>query len=47
MAILDEQNFAYFYEYDAEGQLARIKKETERGIGTIREIRGAKFKQAK
>ncbi len=37
MAELDENNYATFYEYDDEGQLIRIKKETERGIKTIKE----------
>jgi hypothetical protein len=36
---LDENNFATFYEYDDEGILIRVKKETERGIVTIKESR--------
>lgn len=39
MAELDENNFASFYEYDDEGGLIRIKKETQRGIMTIQETR--------
>ena len=39
MAELDENNYATFYEYDKEGGLVRIKKETERGIYTIQETR--------
>jgi hypothetical protein len=39
MAELDENNFAAFYEYDDEGTLIRVKKETERGIMTIKETR--------
>ncbi|MGN6293128.1 MAG: hypothetical protein ACTHMV_10325 [Chitinophagaceae bacterium] len=39
MAELDENNFASFYEYDDEGTLIRMKKETERGIMTIKESR--------
>lgn len=39
MAELDDNNYATFYEYDNEGQLIRIKKETERGIMTIQESR--------
>ena len=39
MAELDENNYATFYEYDEEGTLIRIKKETERGIVTIQESR--------
>ncbi|AYL93830.1 hypothetical protein [Mucilaginibacter celer] len=37
MAESDENAFATFYEYDDEGQLVRVKKETERGIMTIKE----------
>jgi hypothetical protein len=39
MAELDERNYATFYEYDEEGKLIRIKKETEKGIMTIQENR--------
>lgn len=39
MAELDENNFATFFEYDDEGVLVRLKKETEKGIMTIRETR--------
>jgi hypothetical protein len=39
MAILDENNYATFYEYDEEGMLVRVKRETERGIMTIEEHR--------
>lgn len=39
MAELDENNFASFYEYDEQGQLIRVKKETERGIMTLKEVR--------
>ena len=39
MAEMDENNFSTFYEYDNEGGLIRIKKETERGIKTIQETR--------
>ncbi len=38
---LDENNYATFYEYDEEGKLIRIKKETEKGIMTIQESREA------
>ncbi|MCH2200027.1 MAG: hypothetical protein MK081_14715 [Flavobacteriales bacterium] len=41
MAELDENNFATFYEYDLEGRLLRVKKETERGIMTIQESRNS------
>jgi hypothetical protein len=39
MAELDENNYASFYEYDLEGGLVRVKKETERGVYTIQETR--------
>jgi hypothetical protein len=47
MAELDENNYGTYYEYDIEGGLVRIKKETERGIFTIQETRSgnAKFPQ--
>jgi len=41
MAELDENAFATFYEYDSEGLLIRVKKETERGIMTIKESRSS------
>lgn len=37
VAQLDERNYATLYEYDEEGKLIRVKKETERGIMTIQE----------
>ena len=39
MAELDENNYSTFYEYDNEGGLVRVKKETERGVKTIQETR--------
>jgi sugar lactone lactonase YvrE len=44
MAELDENNFATFYEYDDDGTLIRVKKETERGVQTIKETRSALIK---
>jgi hypothetical protein len=44
MAELDENNYASFYEYDDDGTLIRVKKETERGIMTIKESRSALIK---
>jgi hypothetical protein len=38
-AELDENNYATLYEYDQEGSLIRVKKETEKGIVTIKENR--------
>ena len=39
MAQLDDANYATYYEYDQEGNLIRIKKETEMGIVTLQENR--------
>ena len=39
MANLDDNHYATFYEYDDEGNLIRVKKETERGIMTVKEHR--------
>lgn len=39
MAELDERNYAKIYEYDEQGKLTRVKKETEMGIMTIQENR--------
>ncbi len=44
-AELDDNNYATFYEYDYEGQLIRIKKETARGIMTIQESRSSNPKK--
>lgn len=44
-AVLDENNYATFYEYDEEGKLIRVKKETERGVMTIKETRESLKKQ--
>jgi len=41
MAELDENNYGSLYEYDDDGTLIRVKKETERGIKTITETRSA------
>lgn len=41
-AELDENNYATIYQYDEEGQLVRVKKETSLGIKTIKETRSAK-----
>ena len=39
MAEMDDNHYATFYEYDTDGKLLRIKKETERGIFTIQDAR--------
>ena len=39
MAELDERNYAKIYEYDEQGKLIRVKKETEMGVMTIQENR--------
>jgi hypothetical protein len=44
MAELDENNYATLYEYDDDGTLIRLKKETERGIKTVSETRSALLK---
>lgn len=44
MAELDENNYATFYEYDLEGGLIRVKKETEKGVFTIQETRSGNAK---
>lgn len=45
VAELDENNFASLFEYDDEGTLIRVKKETRAGIKTITETRSAIQKQ--
>lgn len=45
MAILDENNFATFYEYDSQKQLRRIKKETEKGVVTVEEVNYSSYKK--
>ena len=44
MAEMDENNYATIYNYDEEGQLIRVKKETVQGIKTIKETRTSKQK---
>lgn len=39
MAQLDENNFATLFEYDEEGTPVRVKKETEKGVLTLKENR--------
>ncbi len=38
-AELDENNYATYYNYDEEGRLTKVRKETERGIRTLNEGR--------
>jgi hypothetical protein len=45
VAELDERHFATIYEYDEEGKLMRVKKETERGVMTIQETHNSTVKQ--
>ena len=45
MAELDENNYASYYEYDDDGTLTRVKKETVKGIKTITETRSATQKK--
>ena len=44
VAELDENNYATFYDYDKEGGLIRVKKETENGVFTIQETRSGNSK---
>lgn len=44
VAELDENNYATQFEYDDEGILIRVKKETERGVMTIKESRNNQSK---
>ncbi|QXV63632.1 hypothetical protein INP83_10935 [Mucilaginibacter sp. 21P] len=46
MAELDENDFATFYEYDNQGLLVRIKRETEKGVVTIKETRSSYLKKS-
>jgi hypothetical protein len=39
MAQLDENNYATFYEYDDEGLLVRVKRESDKGVVTVQESR--------
>jgi hypothetical protein len=39
MADLDNNNYATLYEYDEQGRPIRVKRETERGVFTIQEMR--------
>jgi hypothetical protein len=45
MAELDENNYSSLYEYDDDGTLTRVKKETQLGIKTITETRSAMQKK--
>jgi len=45
VAELDERNYATKYEYDKEGKLIRLKKETERGFMTIKENKNSTKKR--
>ncbi|TRX33704.1 VWA domain-containing protein [Flavobacterium sp. ZT3R18] len=43
MSELDENNYSTFYEYDNEGGLVRVKKETAKGVKTIQETRSGSY----
>lgn len=45
VAELDNNNYATFYEYDEEGKLVRVKKETEKKTVTIKESRNSSVKR--
>lgn len=44
-AELDNNHYATFYDYDEEGNLVRVKKETDRGIVTVKESRTSTVKR--
>jgi hypothetical protein len=44
-AILDDRNYATFIEYDNQGMAVRNKKETEKGIYTLKESRSSTVKK--
>lgn len=44
-AELDENNYASFYDYDDDGTLVRVRKETTNGVKTIQESRSSTFKR--
>lgn len=46
MAELDDNNYSTIYEYDKEGSLIRVKKETAQGIKTINESRSGNVIQS-
>lgn len=46
ISTLDENNFGTMYEYDQEGNLVRVKKETSGGIMTVSESRSGNPKKA-
>lgn len=45
LATLDDRNYATFYEYNQEGMLLRVKRETEKGIMTVQESKTSIRKQ--
>lgn len=45
MAELDANNYATFYEYSNEGELVRVKKETIKGIQTLKEVKASSVKK--
>jgi hypothetical protein len=45
MAELDANNYATFYEYSNEGELVRVKKETIKGVQTLKEVRASSVKK--
>ncbi|MCD6068928.1 MAG: hypothetical protein K0S33_3754 [Bacteroidetes bacterium] len=45
VAELDNNNYATFYEYDDEGKLTRVKKETEKHVMTVKESRSSSPKK--
>jgi hypothetical protein len=44
---LDENNYPTYYEYDKAGNLSHVKKVTEKGVQTVKEVRAGTIKNTK
>jgi hypothetical protein len=44
---LDENNYPTYYEYDKAGNLSHVKKVTEKGVQTVKEVRAGTIKNPK
>ena len=44
VAELDENNYPTYYEYDKAGNLDHVKKVTDKGVQTIKEVRAGAYK---
>ena len=45
VAELDENNYPTYYEYDKAGNLSHVKKVTEKGVQTVKEVRAGTVKK--